>query len=291
MRSIYITGCNGFIGSRMMQYFEKIPGFDVYGIRKGGNERLSNIVYSDYRKVDFLKRIIKENCYVIHTACYIPEPENDNQQTEVINTEIIDFILEAFENKKVEGFFNFSSISVYGYGKKELKNVTEDTEIVLPSYYAKSKYKSEILLSKFFQKNYNMRISSPFGIGKKRKNVIDLIIEKILNNEEIIIYGEGKRKQDYIWVEDIARVIKEMLDKSIMPGDYNLCTGTSLSIEEIISLVENFTKKRAKVKSINERETYSVTISNEKLLKGIGINKSFFTTFEKIIKEFYDNTL
>ena len=36
-----------------------------------------------------------------------------------------------------------------------------------------------------------------------------MIVEKILNHEEINIYGEGKKTRDFIWVEDIARVIEQ----------------------------------------------------------------------------------
>lgn len=285
MKTLYITGCNGFIGSRMMQYFSKFPEYIVYGIQRGNNERVNNIIYCDYENVNYLKNIIRENCIVIHTASFIPKVENDNKETEIINTNLVDFVIAVFKSKEIENLFNLSSISVYGYGKKDLVNITEDAEIILPSYYAKAKYKSEILLSNNFQRTYNLRISSPFGKDKKNKALLDVLIEKILNNEEVIIYGEGKRKQDFIWIEDICRTIEIIIKKNCIPGDYNLCTGTPLSVKEIIYKLEYITKKKANITSINKTEAPSVTISNEKLLKIMDSDKRFFTPFEQAIKE------
>ncbi|XID91097.1 NAD-dependent epimerase/dehydratase family protein [Paenibacillaceae bacterium WGS1546] len=285
MKTIYITGCNGFIGSRLLRYFSVMPDYEVYGITRGKNFVENKMIYCDYKDEQFLKQIIKENCYVIHAAAAIPDTTNDNIQIELINTQLAKFLINIFKSKNVIKFFNLSGINVYGYGQRELVNVKEDADIVLSNFYAKAKYISEILLSANFNLNYNLRISSPYGRGKKTKTILELLIDKIINDEEIEIYGEGERKQDFIWVEDVSRIIHELIINNVAPGDYNLCSGSSLSIREIILLLEILTGHKANIVSIQKPEYYSVSVSNENILKGIKKDCSFFTPFEKAVKE------
>ena len=73
---------------------------------------------------------------------------------------------------------------------------------------------------------------------------------------------------------------------NIKPRDYNLCIGISLSVREVITIIEKIMKYKANVVSIDKTESQSVTISNEKLLNGIGVDNTFFTPFEDAIKEF-----
>jgi len=285
MDIIYIVGCNGFIGNRLFRYFKRLLKYRVIGIDQGKNEIFDDIILSDFTDVELLKNKIENNSFVIHTSAYIPEINNDNIETEIINEKIIRFVIEVFKEKNVKKFFNISTISLYGYGQRVLDNVTENDMIILANYYSKAKYRNEILLTEFFANNYNLRISSPFGEGKKKKSFLDLAIGKIINNEEIVIYGNGERTQDYIWVEDIARIIEEILIKDALPGNYNLTSGMSLSVMEVISIIENVTQKSAKTISINRAEDYSVSVCNNKLLKEIKRDKSFFTLFEKAIME------
>ena len=166
---------------------------------EGDNKVVNNIIYCDYEDCSFLKSVVERSCNIIYTATYIPESiTDDNKELEIINSKLADFKIEVFSNKEVNRFFNLSGINIYGYGQKELIDVSEDGDILLANYYAKSKYKSEILFSHCFERNYNLRISSPFGRDKRKKALLEMIVEKILNHEEINIYGEGKRTQDFI---------------------------------------------------------------------------------------------
>ena len=54
MKTLYITGCNGFIGIRLLEYFSKSSEYNVYGIRRGDNKVVDNIIYCDYENCRFL---------------------------------------------------------------------------------------------------------------------------------------------------------------------------------------------------------------------------------------------
>ncbi len=285
MKIIYITGSNGFIGQRLMDYFHKVPKYKIYGIQQGKNKVKNNIIYSDYQDFKFLKDQIKTGCFVIHTAAFIPEKNKDNETVRVINNGITNFVIKAFKAKKIENLFYTSGINVYGINKKNTVNINEDAEIILDSYYARSKYDSEVLLSNNFERNYNLRISSPFGKGKKTKNLLEELVTKVLKNEKITIYGKGERRQDFVWVEDVARAIEQLIEKNAPPGDYNLCSGNSPSVQELIFIMEEIMNKKINFASIKKPESFSITLSNDKFLKAIEADKSFFTPLKDAIKE------
>jgi nucleoside-diphosphate-sugar epimerase len=99
----------------------------------------------------------------------------------------------------------------------------------------------------------------------------------------------GNRLLDYFSksseynVYGIGRADNKVVD-NIIYCDYENCR--FLSVREVITIIEKIMKYKANVVSINKTESQSVTISNEKLLNGIGVDNTFFTPFEDAIKEF-----
>ena len=66
MKTLYITGCNAFIGTRLLDYFSKSSEYNVYGIRRGDNKVVDNIIYCDYEDCSFLPSVVERSCNIIH---------------------------------------------------------------------------------------------------------------------------------------------------------------------------------------------------------------------------------
>ena len=64
-----------------------------------------------------------------------------------------------------------------------------------------------------------------------KKNFLSLLLEKCRNNEEIILFGHGGRKQNYIDVRDVCRAILEVV---VRDAKGVFCIGgTCISNEEL----------------------------------------------------------
>lgn len=286
MMTLYITGSNGYIGSVLYEYFRRQTSLNVVGIEYGKCFYSDNVIVSDFKDVEFLKSKIRANAFVIHTAAFVPKVfDIFDASVENVNLDITSFIISVFSTKNVVKFINFSSISVYGYGQVELSNCTENSPIFLGTSYARAKYNAEIILSSYFPCVYNLRISSPVHYLQK-SGLFHFLFMSVFKDKLVQLYSGGNRRQDYIAVKDIARVIELVLFKETEAGVYNVARGHSYSVKEVVDGILRFSKDNVNVVSENIKEDYSVSISNEKLLNNLSIATDFFTPLHEILEEF-----
>jgi nucleoside-diphosphate-sugar epimerase len=284
MEKVYITGCNGFVGRKLFQHFSQVPDIEVFGITRGSNRVRQNIIYSDYHDAQFIADLVAPNAHVIHTACVIPQDWQDRAAIEA-NERISSFVVNAFDQAKIRTLLHFSSISVYGYGMQELDHVTEDANIVLSNAYARAKYHSEVLLSHAFAQVYHLRMSSPFSREEQRNRLIYQIIDDFFADRSLTVYGQGVRKQDFIWLDDVARLVEQMIRITPPAGAYNLAAGQSYSVMELIRLLERLSGKQATITSVDREEAPSVTVDNRKILQALGWDCDALTTMERALGE------
>jgi len=289
-KNVFVTGASGFIGSNLIKYLKYNTNINVKGISLGCNMEINRILYTDYNDVKWLKKKIENmnNVIVIHTAAHIPKSNKEymSSKTLDINKKINDFITEVFNEIPVEKFIYFSSISVYGYGYKDLIGVTEDSELLIENSYAESKLYGEEKTLNNFNNCYILRLSAPYGHNKKRKSVLENMIEQALRDEEIAIYGEGNRTQDYIYIYDIWRVIYKLIHENIKVGVYNLASGHSCKMIDLAKTILNVLNSRSQIKFINKRESSSVSIRNDKLAKFLNMQ---FINIEEGLKRMYSS--
>lgn len=286
---IYVTGAGGFIGSNLIKFLnENIKDKKIIGIHHSlENSITENKIYSDYKNIKWLMDNINiSNSILVHTAAYIPGNRDDFQKKETLdkNMEIDLFIKSCFENAKK--IIYFSSIAVYGYGYKELEMVKETEQIILKDYYAKAKYEGELIF-KNISSSCILRMSSPYGNYKKNKNILEKIIENSYKGKKIAIYGEGRRTQDYIYIDDILDIIYKIIKENIC-GIYNLASGTPTSIMEILKCLESVLNKKIEIEVLEIKEENFVSIDNRELSRKLGHEYiSIYDGIKKIIQGEY----
>ena len=115
--------------------------------------------------------------------------------------------------------------------------------------YGASKLAGEAYCSAFFH-SYGLntvvlRFSNVYGPNSFHKgSVVAQFIKKILKNEPVIVYGDGEQTRDFLYVEDITRVIHEILqtEKKRMSGElFQLGTGIKTSVNRLISYLTDIT--------------------------------------------------
>ena len=139
-----------------------------------------------------------------------------------------------------------SSGAVYGECGNE--PAIEATALAPKSYYAAGKVAAEELLHQYSAHGKGkvaiLRISNLYGaqgVSKVPQGVIAKLAECFHKNTRPTIWGDGTATKDYLHVDDfcegVYRVLAERLE-----GVWNLCTGTSHSLVEVLSIFSKHLK-------------------------------------------------
>jgi UDP-N-acetylglucosamine 4-epimerase len=266
-KKFLVTGGAGFIGSNLSSYI----------LENGGKVRVldnlstgfaENIEYlKSYYDFEFIEGNIAdfETCklacegieYVSHQAALgsVPRSIKDPLATHKSNVDGFLNVLNAAREANVKRFVFASSSSVYG-DSPELPKQEEVIGNAL-SPYAVSKLTNELYAS-VFSKVYGMEIIGLryFNIFGPRQNpageyaaAIPLFIEGILNNKEIFINGDGEQTRDFTFVENAvqANLLSIFAPSKACNTVYNIAVGDRISLNNLITTIENVTGKKARV--------------------------------------------
>lgn len=244
MKTILITGANGFIGTALVNNLKNL-GFDIIEF---------NSSLGDVSEFNFIEKFKDLNIvHIFHLASKIFVPDSWKNPISFYKTSVLGTgnILELCRNKNIPLTF----VSAYLYGLPEKIPIAEDDKIKANNPYAHSKYLAEELC-KFYSEYYNVKvtIARPFNIyGKNQKEMflIPHIIRQVLN-EEVIKVKDLKPKRDYIYLDDLIDGLVKTLHSDKQFSIYNFGSGYELSVQEMIDEIQEVvgTKKRV----ISEQE-------------------------------------
>jgi len=133
-----------------------------------------------------------------------------------------------------------SSAAVYGNGDRTWKETDECKPI---SPYGRSKLEAEGMLEKETDDFCILRFFNVYGPGSK--SGLTLFCERIRNEEEITIFGDGNQTRDYVYIDDVISALLSALDIS---GTYNVATGRSVSTNSVIRMVSDAAGKEPVVR-------------------------------------------
>lgn len=254
MKNILVTGCAGFIGSNFVPYFlEKYPEYHLINLDlltyAGDLENLLEVeenerytfVQGDIRDRDTVETLFNEYDIqgVIHFAA---ESHVDNSirnpgvfiETNVNGTfTLIDVAYKYWMEKpfvRLEGyeecrFHHISTDEVYGtLGATGL--FTESTSYAPNSPYSASKAGSDMIV-RAYHHTYGMNTvitncSNNYGPKQHDEKLIPTIIRKVLNNQKIPIYGDGKNIRDWLYVLDHCKGIDLVYHEGNSGEVYNI---------------------------------------------------------------------
>ena len=160
-------------------------------------------------------------------------------------------ILKYLSKRTINKFICFTSMLLYDQNR--LTNPVNESQIINPysNDYIFSKYLSEEIV-KFYKDQVPsiiIRLSNIYGYTKLiRPDLVPTLMHEVLNKDEVTIWND-KPKRDFIFTEDAADAILNLLDSS-HTGVINLGTGKMNAIRTITSIVEKLSGK--KIKSLNK---------------------------------------
>lgn len=270
---IIISGSEGFIGQCLkkyllelddceIQYLDKINGFDLCN-----QEELSEIGYFDV---------------FVHLAAlsYVPESFKNPHKFYDVNFNSTLNVLELCRKYKAKMIF-FSS---YVYGSPKYLPIDEEHPLQAINPYAQTKIIGEQLCEGYFRDfDIGCTILRPFNIygeGQNELFLIPSIIKKIKDGEKTIRLIDPNPRRDFVHVYDVVRAIKLCINnlskQQIQLKHYNLASGKSYSVQEIVEIIKNIDTMFKEIKFefsphiIRKNEVNETLGSYEKIRKELG---------------------
>jgi len=216
MKKVLITGVAGFMGSHLADEFLN-RGYSVVGIDNfiGGYE--DNIPkgvefhYADLGDFDAVKDLFNGVDLVVHTACTAYEglsvfsPALVTRNTSHITTVAVSASIRA----GVKKFVHMASMA--RYGTQEVVPFTEDMTPKPQDPYGIAKYASELLIKNLSETHgMDYVILVPHNIiGPRQKfddpyrNVASIMINRMLQGKQPIIYGDGSQMRCFSFMQDV----------------------------------------------------------------------------------------
>lgn len=213
---VLITGVAGFMGSHLADSF-LAKGYDVVGIDNliGGykeNVPLKVDFYNiDLNNLESIQPIFKNVDLVIHTACTAYEGLSVFSPSLIVrNTmQITANVMSACVKANVKKIVYLSSMARYG-----TQDVVPFVESMTPKPqdpYGIAKYGAELIVKNISDTHgLNYVILVPHNIiGPRQKfddpyrNVASIMINRMLQGKQPIIYGNGEQKRCFSFIQDV----------------------------------------------------------------------------------------
>ena len=276
-KSVMITGAAGFIGSHLTETLLKhnnflvlIDNFNDY--YPGKEEQLQKILnnYDQNREYKLIRADLVENStfnkinhdidYIFHLAAQAGVRYSIDNSSEVALNNIVGTVnLFEYASKisSIKKVIYASSSSVYG--NPLYTPVDEDHPKNPISPYAVSKLCGENYANLYFKENNlpvtSLRFYTVYGPRGRPDMAIRKFFSHMLQNKEILIYGDGTQKRDFTYISDIidGLILAGENDKS--SGEiFNIGGSNPISVNKLVSIMYEITKVEEKISFINKQK-------------------------------------
>jgi UDP-glucose 4-epimerase len=288
MNILFIGGA-GFIGSSLVKLFIKDVKYKVFVLETelAKVSRLNGLNVTIFKNslynIDKVKLILENEKIdiVVHlVSTLIPVSGYDDFNKEFKNmifpsTRLMEYC--AVHNIK---FIYFSSGgTIYGNSKTMLP-FSEDDEQAPISYYGLSKQimENSILFHNKTEKLKYLivRPSNPYGHGQNihgKQGLVAVAIGNILEDKPVEVWGDGSAIRDYIYIDDLAKIVFGLIDCGICNEIVNIGCGRGYSVNDVLAFLQIISKKDFKIVYKNARpmDVSNMVLDTTKMLKYVNI--------------------
>ncbi len=247
-QKILVTGGRGFVGVNLVRLLSGSRQIDVYDNLKrpsptGWIENNAYMIIGDVLDEEKLRTSMQGASHVVHLAAY-------GSVIESVNDPITNFdgnvrgtlnVLKAAIEAGVERFVFAST------GGALIGNATppvDENSVPKPiSPYGASKLCGEgychAFANSYDLETVCLRFGNVYGAHSAHKRgAVTLFIKALMQDEPIVIYGDGSASRDYIHVNDLCSGIQTGLDTPLSGGEvFHLASGRETTIVELAKML------------------------------------------------------
>ncbi len=269
MKNILITGAAGFIGYNLSKNLIEDKETNVTGIDSLNDAydnnlkklRLRNLENNDnftFSKIDLsnqesLKDIEGSNfdC-VIHLAARAGVRQSfRNPEKYILDNTISTANLASFIKKEeIRKFLIASTSSIYGDSGESAMKEDVDEKYPPPSVYATSKLSGELMAKTILDGTGTCiqipRFFTVYGPYGRPDMSILRFIHWVFTETEILLYGDGNQKRSFTYIDDVVSGLSSLISSN-ESGVFNIGSNKTVSLNEVISLIENELDKTSKI--------------------------------------------
>ena len=314
IKTLFITGGAGFIGSNFINYFHKkypnikIINFDaLYYCGDENNIDVQIRISDNYKFIkgnlqsyELLEYIFKEHkiTHIIHFAAQSHVQNSFTDAIQYTRDNIIGThnLLEIVRQhlKDIVKFIHVSTDEVYGESKLDETNKTENSLLCPTNPYAATKAAAEMLVLSYYS-SFKIPIiitrgNNVYGPNQYPEKLIPKFIKLLNDNKQVTIQGDGSCLRAFLHSSDTSTAFEKILEKGTIGNIYNIGCDENMEYSVIdiakmlIKKIKNTTDYEKWIEYIDDRpfNDQRYYISNDKL-KSLGWN--IYKNFETGINE------
>ena len=255
---ILITGSNGLLGQKLVNFFSIGDKYEVFALSRGENRNSTDRVYTyynidvtDFNKLNIIVNDIQPN-FIINTAAMtnVDECDEKKEECDIVNVELVKNLV-LFCEKNNTHLIHISTDFIFD-GKDGPYKET-DTPNPL-SHYGHTKLKSEGIIVNAKIKYTIIRTILVYGIvdNMSRNNIILWIKDSIENKKIVTIIDDQFRMPTF--VDDLAMACLSVVQKKAQ-GIFNVSSNKLISIYDMaIEIANAFNLDKSYIKRISTGE-------------------------------------
>jgi nucleoside-diphosphate-sugar epimerase len=232
MKTIFLTGSSGFVGTNVKTYLQ--DNYKIFTL----NRTSSIQIYQEY---------------VIHLSGKAHDLKNSSSPDEYyqVNTVLTKKVYDAFLDSEAKVFITLSSVKAVA---DQLDGALSEEYIPNPiTHYGKSKLLAEqYILSKEIPKGKRIYILRPCMIhGPGNKGNLNLLYNLISKGLPWPL-GAFENKRSFLSIENLCFIIKELIEREdVLSGVYNVADDKALSTNDLIKLIAQSQNKSPRTLNIS----------------------------------------
>ncbi len=267
-KNLLVTGGSGFIGSNFLKIMlPKYPDTNFINLdsltyasnsdNTLGFNRFSNYLFykADINDSVFVSKLFKDH-KIDSVINFAAESHVDNSIADpelFIKTNILGThnLLQISYKNWMKGPFDLKSEYVNAkflqistdevYGSIDTGSFSESSPYSPNSPYSASKASADLIV-KSYNSTYGLNTlitlsSNNYGPGQHKEKFIPTIINCLIKNIEIPIYGNGKNIRDWIHVDENCRAIEFIFNKGVIGESYNIGVENELTNLELVKKI------------------------------------------------------
>jgi GDP-4-dehydro-6-deoxy-D-mannose reductase len=270
-----LIGSNGFMGSQLLQIFErekqfclKIPRIELEII-----PQISSDINAQINNDKFLSI----NLYHFGGTTEWIKIHEDPKVFMKRSIELAKHVIDLKSRLELPVRTVLASTGKV-YSKSEIP-LHEESEISPSNVLGETKLAIENFMESNISENENLiigRIFNVYGPSQKDSFLVPTILKQIENENNKIELGNLTDIRDYLYVTDVVYALKTLAEQKIKPPKkeiFNVGSGVGLSPIEIANLLMDLLKAKKKIVSIKSRKRFDENpfeVANNSKLRSLG---------------------